>query len=252
MSTQALESAAPQLRPSRPLSVLCGTQPALGSLAAAHQAVEIAGSGRVAFVSVATPADPPADEMYLDAAVFLAHRDRGARGVRRLDGGRAVSQVLALAARYDLMVVGAPVSGELSPVVLAAVCRARIPVLVARRLPRGDALGARVVLVLGDEGGDARAAGLATSLARTAGAEIAATVTDHGGSADAVLHAARRAGATVIAIGDPTTPRGRNAADLAVTVAQDASCSVLVARGREGRARSAARAANSTAAPAPV
>src|SRR6476646_7173456 len=199
MSTQALESAAPQLRPARPLSVLCGTQPALGSLAAAHQAVEIAGSGRVAFVSVATPADPPADEMYLDAAVFLAHRDRGARGVRRLDGGRAVSQVLALAARYDLMVVGAPVSGELSPVVLAAVCRARIPVLVARRLPLGDG----VVLVLGDEGGDARAAGLATSLARTAGAEIAATVTDHGGSADAVLHAARRAGATVIAIGDP-------------------------------------------------
>ena len=114
-----------------------------------------------------------------------------------------------------------------------AVRRAGIPVLVARGLSGDAALGDRVVLVLGDAGGDARAAGLAAALARDAGGDIAATVSDHGGDADAILRAAGRADATMIAIGGPTTPRWRNAADLAVTVAERAPCSVLVARARE-------------------
>ena len=231
MSAQAPISVASKLGRSRPLSVLCGIEPTLASLDAAHQAVEIAGSGPLAFASVATYAGQPLDAMYLDAAVFLARRDRGARDVRRVGGRGAVGHVLAWAARHDVLVVGAAaIPGELSALARVAIRRSPVPVLVARRLSRDDALGDRVVVVLGDAGGDARAAGLAAALARNAGAEIAATVTDAGESAHAVLGAARRAGATVIVIGGPATPRWRNAVDLAVTVAERASCSVLVAR----------------------
>ena len=234
MPTRALVAVAPELRPSRPRSVLCGVEPALASLDAAHQAAEIAGAGRLAFVSVTTHAGRPEDDMYLEAAVFLARRDRGARDVRRLDGGRPLAHVLALASRHDLFVVGASaVAGESNPLVRAAVRRARVPVLVARRLLRADTLGDRVVVVFGDEGGDARAAALAAELARNAGAELAATVIDHGGSPDAVFDAARRAGATLIAVGGLAAPRWRSAGDLAVTVAERAPCSVLVARGRD-------------------
>src|SRR3954447_4596571 len=231
MAAQALRSVAPKVRP---LSVLCGIHPALASLDAAHQAVEIAATGRIEFASVATYAGESLDAMSLDAALFLARCDGRAADVRRVGAGGAVAHVLARAARHDLFVVGASAArGELSALVRVAVRRARVPVLVARRLGDDDALGDRVVVVHGDAGGDAPTARLAATIARDAGGEIAASVSDHDGSADAILHAARRADATMIAIGGPTTPRWRNAADVAVTVAERAPCSVLVARGRD-------------------
>lgn len=231
MSAQALRSVAPEVRP---LSVLCGIHPALASLDAAHQAVEIAATGRIEFASVATYAGESLDAMYLDAALFLARCHARAADVRRVGAGGAVAHVLARAARHDLFVVGASAApGELSALVRVAVRRSRVPVLVARRLSDDDALGDRVVVVHGDASGDAPTAGRAAAIARNAGGEIAATVFDHGESADAIIHAARRADATMIAIGGPMTPRWRNAADLAVTVAERAPCSVLVARGRE-------------------
>src|SRR3954452_12540476 len=234
MPAHARVSASPQLRSSRPLSVLCGIDPGLTSLDAAHQAVEISASGCIALASVGTYAGEPLDAMYLDTAVFLARRDAGAAEVRRGEGGGAIAHVLARAARHDLFVVGASAArGELSALVRVAVRRARVPVLVARRLGDDDALGDRVVVVHGDAGGDAPTARLAATIARDAGGEIAASVSDHDGRADAILHAARRADATMIAIGGPTTPRWRNAADVAVTVAERAPCSVLVARGRD-------------------
>jgi nucleotide-binding universal stress UspA family protein len=166
MLAHALRSLAPQVRP---LSVLCGVESAVAALDAARQAVEIAARGRVAFVSVATPANRPMDDMCLDAAVLLARRDRGVRDVHRLAGAAGVAHALALAARHDLLVVGASApAGESSALVRVAVRRA-----------------------------------------------------------------ARRTDATMIAIGGPMTPRWRNAADLAVALAERAPCSVLVARGRE-------------------
>src|SRR3954452_12561837 len=106
MSAQALRSVAPE---GRPLSVLCGVHPALASLDAAHQAVEIAATGRIEFASVATYAGESLDAMYLDAALFLArcHARARAADVRRVGAGGAVAHVLARAARHDLFVVGA-------------------------------------------------------------------------------------------------------------------------------------------------
>src|SRR3954464_12724856 len=130
MSAQALRSVAPEVRP---LSVLCGIHPALASLDAAHQAVEIAATGRIEFASVATYAGESLDAMYLDAALFLARRDGRAADVRRggaggaaaagggagrAGAGGAAPRVWPGAPRHDLFVVGASAApGEVSALV---------------------------------------------------------------------------------------------------------------------------------------
>src|ERR671932_2208881 len=141
MSAQAPIPVASKLGRSRPLSVLCGIEPTLASLDAAHQAVEIAGSGPLAFASVATYAGQPLDAMYLDAAVFLARRDRRAGDVRRVGGRGAVVHVLPRAARHALLVVGAAaVPGELSALGRVAIRRSPAPVPVAGRVVGDDGL----------------------------------------------------------------------------------------------------------------
>jgi nucleotide-binding universal stress UspA family protein len=222
----------------RPLafrSVVCGIGGGPLALEAARQAATVAAGGALELVAVAPAgAEARADED-LAAACDIANACGVSPAVRRVRGDRATPALLLLAAHHDLLVIGAHEPDADRPdSAHAAVHQSPVPVLVARPVPGGAEVTARILVAV-DGTPEAQAAMVAArSLAERHGSHLAVLNPPLGAGeepADAIVQGARRLGATLVVVGSRGLSGVAALQSVSTRVAARAHCSVLIMRG---------------------
>jgi nucleotide-binding universal stress UspA family protein len=217
-------------------SVLCGVGPGTPSLDAARQAASFAAGGPLTLVALGGRPGVGPEWAELAAAFVLAGRDRDAPEVLEIPADHALPGLLLVAGRHDLLVVGAhDVSSARDDITRAIVHQSPVPVLVARPTPEGREVADRILVAPRDPADPALR--VATDLGEQHGGRletfempIVASRDRRDHTADAVLAAAERVGATLVVISSRGLAGIAGLRSVSAAVAARARCSVLVLR----------------------
>jgi nucleotide-binding universal stress UspA family protein len=213
-------------------SVLCGAGGGELALEAARQAAVLAADGTLELVAIepAGGGDAPAD---LDAALRIAARHGIEPAVRRVPGRRAMPALLLLAARHDLLVVGAHEAGAPRPdSARAAVHQSPVPVLVARRPSGGRAVTERIVVAVDGSPEASEAMTVARALGRRHGSALSdlRLGPDEPDVPAAIVRGAVTLDATLVVTGSRGLSGIAALGSVSERVAAEAHCSVLILR----------------------
>jgi nucleotide-binding universal stress UspA family protein len=232
---RTLQRPAPDIAPPAAFrSVLCGIGGGVLSLEAAAQAAELAGGGTLELVAIEAPAQAPgATRTDLDAALRIAARHGLEPAVRRVPGDRATPALLLLAARHDLLVVGAhDVAAQRPDTARAAVHQSPVPVLVARRPSDGRPVTERIVVAADGSPESREAMAVARALRVRHGSRLSVLRLGHdaGDVPGEIIRGAQKLDATLIVMGSRGLSGIAALGSVSERVAAQAHCSVLVLR----------------------